>query len=88
MAKPYGLWKRANGVYYYRFGHGSWHTTGRFRQDKAIEYALERLEEAKQKAARRVRRLEAVSLREPSYSATRTGAACRRGCIKRLSGPA
>ena len=46
MAKPYGLWKRGK-VYYYRIGTGKWKSTSCTRQDKAHEYALERLEEEK-----------------------------------------
>ena len=64
MAKPYGLWKRTNGVFYYRLGHGPWRSTGQTRKDKAIEHVLQRLEEAKVEATRRARRLEAVPLRD------------------------
>ena len=46
MAKPYGLWKRGK-VYYYRIGTGKWKSTSCTRQDKAHDYALERLEEEK-----------------------------------------
>ncbi len=52
MAKPYGLWKRSNGLFYYRLPGGEWKSTGHSRKGKAIEYVLERIEEAKTAAAR------------------------------------
>jgi len=66
MVKSYGLWKRGK-IYYYRVGTGNWKLTGCTRQDKAIEYALERLEEDKQ---RRIEKSKAIILRdylEPFY---------------------
>lgn len=60
MAKPYGLWKRGK-VYYYRIGTGKWKSTSCTRQDKAIEYALERLEEEKQ---RKVKIAKTIILRD------------------------
>jgi hypothetical protein len=54
MAKPYGLWKRGK-TYYFRLPGGPWRSTGRTRQDEALQYILEQMEKAKQEAARRVR---------------------------------
>jgi integrase len=63
MAKPFGLWKRGK-VYYYRLAGGAWKSTGRSRQDRAIEYAMEQVQKAQQAAAERARRGEAIPLRE------------------------
>ncbi len=69
MAKPYGLWKREK-IYYYRLGSGTWRSTGCTSKGKAMEFALERIEEAKKEATRAAVAAAAISLRdyiEPFY---------------------
>lgn len=66
MAKPYGLWKRGK-VYYYRIGAGKWKSTSRTRQDKAMEYALERLEEYRQRKLEESRTIILRDYLDPFY---------------------
>ncbi len=73
MSKPYGLWKRKCGkksIYYYHLGDRAWKSTGRSRQQDAIDFVLLQLEEQKQEAARQKQIPQAVILRdylEPFY---------------------